>query len=156
EREITRLDADQVSYPDYVERALTAIRQQCPQADPRVLCDHVEVKDARWQMAIEGYLGGARFSIIVSEEHEAEAIRIVRNLPGKNNRARVIQGKKAREDAARLTLDENSVVHVLEFSHAVAKAYLTASYGTVLRVNSAEELRTTRRGITADGMASGN
>lgn len=156
EREITRLDADQVSYPDYVERALTAIRQQCPKADPRVLCDHVEVKDARWQMAIEGYLGGARFSIIVSEEYEAEAIRIVRNLPGKTNKARVIQGKKAREDAARLTLDENSVVHVLEFSHAVAKAYLTASYGTVLRVNSAEELRTTRRGITADGMASGN
>lgn len=156
QREIDRLAANQVSYPPYVERALTAIRQHCPAADPRVLCDHVEVRDARWQAAIEGYLGGARFSILVAEEYEAEAIRIVRRLPGRDNRARVIQGMKAAEDAARVSLDQDSIVHVLEFTHAVARAYLVASYGSVLRVDSAEQLRRTRRGLTEDGMASGN
>ncbi|MEJ2618739.1 MAG: SbcC/MukB-like Walker B domain-containing protein [Candidatus Thiodiazotropha sp.] len=154
--EIERLESHQVSYPHYVERALTAIRQQCPQADPRVLCDHVEVTDPRWQAAIEGYLGGARFGILVEAAHEAEAIRIVRALPGRDNRARVIQGQKAAEDAARLQLDKDSIVHVLAFTHAVAKAYLSASYGAVMRVDSAETLRHTRRGLTADGMGSGN
>lgn len=155
-REIARLGTNQVTYPSYVERALIAIRQQCPQADPRVLCDHVAVKDPRWQAAIEGYMGGARFSILVAGDYEAEAIRIVRRLPGRDNRARVIQGKKAAEDAARIAIDENSIIHVLEFTHAVARAYVMASYGTVLRVASAEELRKTRRGVTEDGMGSGN
>ncbi|OBS10980.1 ATP-binding protein [Acidihalobacter prosperus] len=155
-REIERLGANLVSYPPAVERALKAIRQQCPEADPRVLCDHVEVRDARWQAAIEGYLGGARFSILVAPDHEAQAIRIVRALPGRDNRARVIQGHKAAEDAARIALDTQSIIHVLEFSHAVARHYLVASYGSVVRVESAEALRGTRRGVTDDGMASGN
>lgn len=155
-REITRLSANQVNYPGYVERALKAIQQQCPQADPRVLCDHVEVTDPRWQAAIEGYLGGARFSILVDEDYEAEAIRIVRRLPGSDNRARVIQGSKALVDASKQSLASNSIIHVLKFSHAVARAYVAASYGTVQRVESAEELRMTRRGLTEDGMASGN
>ncbi|WP_455385477.1 ATP-binding protein, partial [Acidihalobacter prosperus] len=155
-REIARLGTDQVTYPPHVDRALKAIRQQCPQAEPCVLCDHVEVRDPRWQSAIEGYIGGARFSIIVAEDYEAEAIRIVRRLPGRDNRARVIQGGKALEDAARMQISEDSIVHVLEFTHAVARAYMTASYGTVLRVGSAEELRRTRRGVTDDGMGSGN
>jgi len=154
--EIERLQAHQVSYPPYVERALNAIRQQCPQADPRVLCDHIEVKDERWQAALEGYLGGARFSIIVSSEYEAEAIRIVRQMPGKDNKARIIQGAKAHQDAERVSLPADSIVHVLDFSHAIARDYVIASYGNVVRVESAEQLRHTRRGITADGMGSGN
>ncbi len=155
-QEIERLTAHQVTYPPHVERALAAIRQQCPAADPRVLCDHVEVKDPQWQAAIEGYIGGARFSILVEPRYEADAIRIVRALPGRDNRARVIQGDKAVRDAERMRLEPDSILHVLEFSHAVARAYLAASYGTVVRVESAEELRHTRRGITPDGMGSGS
>ncbi|MEJ2609272.1 MAG: SbcC/MukB-like Walker B domain-containing protein [Candidatus Thiodiazotropha sp.] len=154
--EIERLESRQVSYPPYVERAIAAIREQSPKADPRVLCDHVEVTHPRWQAAIEGYLGGARFGILVEPEYEAEAIRIVRALPGRDNRARVIQGHKAAEDAARLQLDRHSIVHLLGFTHAVARNYLSASYGGVVQVDSAETLRGTRRGLTADGMGSGN
>lgn len=154
--EIERLEAHQVSYPPYVERALAAIRVQCPAADPRVLCDHVEVKDPRWQSAIEGYLGGARFSILVEPAYEAQAIRIVRGLPGRDNKARIIQGEKAARDAARQSLHADSIIQVLDFTHATARHYLTASYGGVLRVESAEELRATPRGLTADGMASGS
>ncbi len=156
QQEVERLQAQKVTYPTHVERALAAIRQQCPKADPRVLCDHVEVKDPQWQAAIEGYLGGARFSILVEAEHEAEAIRIVRKLGGRDNKARIIQGHKAAMDAERAQIDADSIIQVLDFSHAVARHYLTASYGSVLRVDNAEQLRMTRRGLTTDGMASGN
>ncbi|MBN7796752.1 ATP-binding protein [Parahaliea mediterranea] len=157
EHQIGTLQSSQVNYPRDVNEALAAIRAQCPQADPRVLCDHVEVIDPQWQMAIEGYLGGARFGILVEAEHEAEAIRIVRRLAGsRRNRARVIQGEQARRDAERQSLAEDSIFHVLRFSHGVAEHYLRASYGSVVRVPDAETLRLTRRGITADGLASGN
>ncbi|VAW76831.1 FIG00979822: hypothetical protein [hydrothermal vent metagenome] len=151
-QDIERLQAQQVSYPAFVERALIAIRRDCPQADPRVLCDHVDVSDPRWQMAIEGYLGMARFSIIVDADYEAEAIGIVRRLPGRDNRARIIQGAKAQSDAEHNQLPTDSIIHLLSFSHATAKHYLTASYGNVVQVPSAETLRNTRRGLTADGM----
>ncbi len=155
EHSIERLQAKQVNYPSFVERALDAILRDCPQADPRVLCDHVDVSDPRWQMAIEGYLGMARFSIIVDPGHEAEAIRIVRRLPGRDNRARIIQGAKAQRDAERITLPADSIIHLLSFSHATANHYLTASYGNVVQVPSADTLRHTRRGLTADGMGAG-
>lgn len=156
QQEIDRLHANHVIYPPYVVKAIKAIEQECPEADPRVLCDHVEVKDARWQSAIEGYIGGARFSILVEEAFEARAARIVRSLPGRDNRARVIQGEKASEDAERINLHSDSIIHVLDFSHANARAYLIASYGTVLQVDSTDMLRKTRRGITEEGMGSGN
>ncbi len=156
QQEIERLHARQTVYPVYVERALAAIRQQCPQADARVLCDHVEVTDARWQSAIEGYLGGARFGIIVDADFEADAIRIVRAMPGRDKGARVIQGAKALRDASRSNPPAGSIVQVLKFTHAIAQAYVIASYGSVVRVDSAEALRGTARGVTLDGMGSGN
>ncbi|MFC6635503.1 ATP-binding protein [Microbulbifer taiwanensis] len=156
ESRIHHLQSNRVRYPQSVEQALAAIREQCPKAEPQVLCDFVEVLDERWQMAVEGYLGGARFSIIVEPEYEAQAIRIVRNMAGRNNRARVIQGDKARRDAERLELPKNSILDLMSFSHKTAEYYLRASYGSVLQVRDAEELRGTRRGLTADGLASGN
>jgi len=156
QQEIERLEAKQVVYPSYVDRALAAIRAQCPQADARVLCDHIEVTDARWQSAIEGFMGGARFSIIVDADYEAQAIRIVRNLAGRDNKARVIQGAKALRDAARAKPLPESIVHVLEFSHKVAEAFVMASFGSVVRVKSDDELPQTARGITVDGKGSAN
>ncbi|MDP9013845.1 MAG: hypothetical protein M3O41_14560 [Pseudomonadota bacterium] len=155
-QEIARLEAKQAVYPAYAERALAAIRAQYPQADARILCDHIDVADPRWQSSIEGYMGGARFGIIVDEQYEAQAIQLVRSLPGRDNRARVIQGTKALRDASRIKLPPESIVHILKFSHRIAQAYVTASYGAVVRVESAEELRQTARGITADGMGCGN
>jgi len=154
--EIERLENKKVSYPPYVQRALDAINSDCPKADPRVLCDHVEIKDERWQMAIEGYMGGARFSILVDEHYEAESICIVRQLSGRDNRAKVIQGEKARLDSEKINQPSKSIVRVMEFTHITAMHYLTASYGPVLMVDNAEELKFTRRGLTSDGMAAGS
>jgi len=156
QKEIERLDQLQVSYPDYVKRAIDAISNALPQAEPRVLCDHIEVNDSEWQAAVEGYMGGARFSIIVEPEYEADAIRIIRGLPGRASKARIIQGEKAYRDADRLTLEKDSIINVLSFTHATAKNYLVASYGAVLCVEDTETLKMTRRGVTRDCLASGN
>lgn len=156
ERIVDKLTQQKVTYPEYVEKALFALNSLCPKADARVLCDHVEVTDEKWQAAIEGYLGGARFSILVDENYEADAIRIVRNLPGRKNNARIIQGSKAEKDAHKGSIDKDSILHVMQFSHGTAKNFLTASYGTVVRVKDEQALRSTRRGVTVDCLASGN
>lgn len=157
QKDIALLQSHKVNYPTYVEAALQAIRQTMPKAEPCVLCDYVDVLDAHWQMAIEGYLGGARFSIVVEHEYEADAMRLVRSMPGaKRNKARVIQGDKARRDAERWQPPAGSILDVMAFSHKTAEYYLRASYGNVLRVEDAEALRGTARGITPEGLGSGN
>src|SRR5690606_6875154 len=98
-----------------------------------------------------------RYSLLVEPEHEAAAIRIVRALPGgQRNRARVIQGDKARRDAERLSLPAESIIEVMRFSHRTAEWFLRASYGAVQRVADAEALRGSARGVTPDGMGSGS
>lgn len=157
QQEIDALHEHKITYPHFVQAALNAIAQQCPQADPRVLCDYIEVMEPQWQMAIEGYLGGARFSILVEEDYEAEAIGIVRSMPGGNrNKARVIQGSRARKDMQRLSVKKGSMAEILRFEHKTAEYYIKASYGNVLLVQDAQTLRMTPRGITADGLASGS
>jgi hypothetical protein len=154
--DVDSLNAKQVNYPHYTRAALEMIKRECPQADPQVLCDYVELKDPAWQSAVEGYIGGARFSIIVEENYEAEAARIVRNMPGRDNRARVIQGSKAKKDADRTSLPSNSVIHLMKFDHATARNYLQASYGSVEQVDSVDTLRMTRRGVSKEGVGSGS
>ncbi|WP_086930465.1 ATP-binding protein [Agarilytica rhodophyticola] len=155
--DIQRLQNKKATYPPHVEAAVKAIIQQYPQAQPCVLCDFIEITDPKWHMAIEGYIGGARFSIIVEPEYEAQAIRVVRGLKGHRNSARVIQGKKAQYEASKLpALPRHSIFEVMEFEHKIVEYYIKASYGNVVRVEDEETLRKTARGITAQGIGSGN
>jgi len=153
--DIKNLNQKQINYPGFVRRALMEIQQHCPDADPKILCDFVEVTDPEWQSAIEGYIGGARFSIVVTPEYESEAISIVRNMPGRDNRARVLQGSKARQDASKIRVAANSILNLMEFSHATVAAWLTANYATVEQVSTTEQLSSTRRGLMSKGMGSG-
>ncbi|GAB3106658.1 AAA family ATPase [Aestuariicella hydrocarbonica] len=156
EAEIQLLEQRQAVYPNYVRQALEALNRQLPEADARVLCDYVEVVDSAWQSAIEGYIGGARFGIIVEPDYEADAIRLLRQMSG-GSRARVIQGHKAKRDADKLNqLHQDSILHVMAFGHSTAEAYITASYGQLQRVADAESLRSTRRGVTRECLGSGN
>ncbi|MCA6065216.1 ATP-binding protein [Thalassolituus marinus] len=152
--DVDSLEARQLNYPGYVRQALEYLRRECPECEPRVLADYVEITDSEWQSAIEGYIGGARFSILVDSDYEAEAARILRAIPG-GSRARVIQGEKAKRDAERLRIPANSITHLMEFEHATARAYLEASYGMVEQVADTQALRMTRRGVTKEGLGSG-
>lgn len=154
QNDVDSLEARQLNYPHFVRIALETIRRECPQADPRVLADYVEINDPDWQSAIEGYIGGARFSIIVESDFEAEAARIVRGIQG-GSRARVVQGSKAKKDCERMKLPENSIINLMDFEHATARYYLQASYGSVEQVEDVTVLRKTRRGVTKEGLGSG-
>jgi len=160
--EVRKLENQSISYPKYVEIALLAINQKCPQARPSVLCDFINITDEHWQMAIEGYIGGNRFAVIVEPEFEAEAIRIVRNLSssagkrgGRKNQTKIIQGYKAQRDASRLSTPPGSMLEVMSFEHKTAEFYIKGAYNNVLLVSDEQELRNTARGITNDGLASG-
>lgn len=154
-QEIHSLEHNKVAYPTDVQQALDAIKSQCPQAKPSVLCDYIEITDPKWQMAIEGYIGGNRYAIIVEPNFESEAIQIIRRMKGRRNTAKVIQGEKVHRDAERMRLAPHSIVELMRFEHKIVEYFIKATYGNVVQVADNETLRHTARGVMAQGMGSG-
>eukprot|EP01030_Chromulinospumella_sphaerica_P002435 gene2435-2386_t len=149
----SRLLQGKVSYPPYVQRGLDLLHEQFRDANAQVLCDLVEPKSETWQTAIEGYLGNARFNIIVSPEWER---RCVDFLKSRAISAKIIQGAMCLKDAEGKVLPTDSIVRELTAANPIAWAYLVEQYGGVVKVADTEALRYTKRGITLDGIGSGS
>lgn len=146
-----RLAGGESDYPREIAAALDRFRSDLPAARVKVLCDLIEPKDRDWQPAIEGYLGGARFNLVVDTDWEAAAIDLVRNFHLKAN---VIQGSLCLKHAKPNLVPANSIIHDLRTEHPVARAFLVDRYGAAVKVDTTEELRHAPRGLMLDGTAS--
>jgi energy-coupling factor transporter ATP-binding protein EcfA2 len=142
------------NYTRSVNTALPLLREALPRASAQVLCDLVEPVDTSWQPAIEGYMRGARFNIVVNPDSEREAIDFVRSNNFRD--VNIIQGALCLRSAKNRVLPSNSIVYELKTEHPIARAYLVEQYGSVVKVADSEELRHTPRGLTKDGKASGS
>ncbi|MCW5255353.1 ArsR family transcriptional regulator [Verminephrobacter aporrectodeae subsp. tuberculatae] len=134
--------------------AVALIEQELPQAHPHLLAQLVEPRPGtRWQNAIEGYMGGDRFALIVEAGFEARCTRLVRQrYPVRS--PKVVQGRKAMEDTEGRQLEARAVLHELVCEHPVANAFLMAQYGRVRKVDSEEELARTPQGLMEQGLGS--
>lgn len=69
---IKRLEKKKLTYPEGVERVMTAIKEAFAEigrrSEPYVLCELLEITDAQWRDAVEGYLNTQRFYILVEPE----------------------------------------------------------------------------------------
>lgn len=145
----------EVEYPTPVKTALRILQEQFPQAIPQVLCDLVEPKSEAWQAAIEGYIKGARFSILVTPEWEREVINFARQRNWRE--VRIVQGRLCLSELEKYgPPPPNSVVHELIAPNNIVWAYLASQYGSVQKVESIDELQMTKRGLMKDGKASGS
>lgn len=139
-------------YPREVQFALRAFRSEMPHISVQVLCDLIEPVDPEWLPAIEGYLDGARFNLIVPEVDEEAATRFVK---GQFPKVRVIQGALCRRKAKPELVPVDSIIHELATEHPIAQAYLVEQYGSVVKVHDFETLRYKSRGLMKDGRAAG-
>lgn len=148
-----RLAAGGSDYNRDTVLALERIRENSPEAGVQVLCDLVEPVSNEWQQAVEGYLDNARFNLIVKPELEARVIDFLRSW---GSRSKVIQGKHCLDRADATRVPRDSIIHELRTDHPIAQAYLIEQYGSVVKVETSEQLRTTPRGVTRDGKGSGS
>lgn len=149
----SNLAAGGADYPRDISVALKAFKTQLPDANAQVLCDLIEPLHPDWQAAIEGYMGAARFNIVVDAKWEAKAIELVKT---RHLRASVVQGKLCLKNAKPERVPSDSIIHELKTEHPVASAYLIDLYGSVIKVDSAAQLSKTPRGVMKDGKGSGS
>lgn len=140
--------------PREAHDAVALIERELPQAHPHLLAQLVEPRaGTRWQNAIEGYMGGDRFAIIVEAGLEARCARLVKQrYPVRS--PKVVQGRKAVEDTQGRQLEASAVLHELQCKHPVANAFLMAQYGRVRKVDSEDELARTPQGLMEQGLGS--
>lgn len=154
--EIKSLEETRFFCPSYIQESFDTLTKLIPSANAHLLYEYVELIDDEWRESIEGFIGNNRFSVIVSNEYEKEAIDIVRKY---NLKIKIIQGKKVLEELSYRgkSVDEDSIINLLKISNDKAQAYLISTYGDVLQIENSSELTKAKRGITLDGKAaSGN
>lgn len=146
------LAAGHVLYPPEVTQFLAHIREILPEARPRILCDVVEIKEPKWQNAIEGFIGRDRFAILYEPNFEARVIALLRTYGrGGQGRPSVAQiGEALKEARAAVT---GSLVDKIKSDDEIAIGYLIARFGRSLCVANEEELRTVRSGLLQDGVS---
>ncbi|MFO0520965.1 MAG: ATP-binding protein, partial [bacterium] len=152
--ELRLLQSGRSPAPNDVRAALELIERELPAARPHILAQLVEPRQgSTWQNAMEGYMGGDRFALIVEAGFEAPCARLVkRRFPVRS--PKVVQGIKAIEDTRGRTPDARAVLNELTCIHPVAKAFLLAQYGRVRKVDSEEELARTPQGLMEEGIGS--
>lgn len=152
--ELRRLQSGRTQGPRDAHDAVALIERELPSARPHLLAQLVEPRPGtHWQNAIEGYMGGDRFAIIVEAGMEARCTRLVKQYYRVRS-PKVVQGRKAMEDTEGRQLDARAVLHELACTHPVAQAFLMAQYGRVRKVDTEEELARTPQGLMEEGLGS--
>lgn len=152
--ELRRLQSGRPQGPKEAHDAVALIEREIPAARPHLLAQLVEPRTGtHWQNAIEGYMGGDRFAVIVEAGMEARCARLVKqHYPVRS--PKVVQGRKALEDTEGRQLESRAVLHELICRHPVANAFLMAQYGRVRKVDSEDELARTPQGLMEQGLGS--
>lgn len=84
DKKIEQLKQKKLTYPEDVVRVQQAIQQEFSRigrsAEPRILCELLEITDEKWRNAVEGYLNTQRFYVLVEPEHFDIALGIYDKL----------------------------------------------------------------------------
>lgn len=115
----------------------------------------VTVTDKDWQPAIESFLGGNRFALVVDPGRERDAIHIMRTTAKDIYNVTVVQPEHLRDMIDR-PAEPQSVAGLLAGDHKVAVAFLRRCIGRLRQVDTEEELEKFERSMTRDGMLSSN
>ncbi len=147
---ISRLESGGSDIKPTTLRLISLLEEHGIEAVP--LCDRVDVADEDWRDALEAFLGGHREALLVAPEQVRDAIGLYRR-EGKKlgiHGSRIINTLKTAQWLDRRSPGSLAEVIVSDDRHAVA--YINLRAGSVLRVESEDELVGQDRAITADGM----
>jgi len=121
----------------------------------RPLCELIEVNDETWRNALEGFLGGQRFNLIVEPEYFNDALQIYNDYASElklfgtglvnTNKIRSFENIEAGSLASKIDT---------EFIHA--RNYVNMLLNSVICVDNVHELKEHRRSITRTCMTYGN
>ncbi|MBI3242411.1 MAG: hypothetical protein HYZ49_08975 [Chloroflexi bacterium] len=145
-QELTGLrERDQIPYPPYVLK-LQEIVAPIIGRRPPLLCELLEIPDAKWQNVVEAALGPRRFGAIVSLTWLEDAQRAL-NKAGLTE-AGLLDFASADKDAR--PAQPGSLAEQVMTEYPDLRDYVNAMLGDIITCDAVEKLRDHRRAITPE------
>ena len=129
------------------------IEDECGEkANPQIFADLLEIKNRKWEKAVEGYLHTQKFYLLVEPRFFTQALKIYDRLKhehkfydlGLVDMEKVMQQKPSAMPG--------SLAEEVETENILARAYADFLLGRVMKCDNVDELRRHRTAITPDGM----
>ncbi|MBD5457246.1 MAG: hypothetical protein HDR27_01580, partial [Lachnospiraceae bacterium] len=154
-QKIADLERKRFSYPQPVNMLRERISQEFLRlgrtAEPRVLCELLEIVNEKWRNAAEGYLNTQRFYILVEPENFDIALGIYEKLRKEKKAYGVGLINTARLEAYD-TAPSGSLATMVESKNIYAKRYINMVLGKVHMCDRYEDLKKYEVSITAQCM----
>jgi uncharacterized protein YPO0396 len=150
EREIRELEQQgAIRYEAHIERLQELLRPVVG-GKPKLLCELLEVRDARWQDAVEAMLGARRFNIIVAPEHFDAAVAVLDRARAEENLYEAGLVDLARAEREARAARPGSLAEKVVPANPAIGAYVNTVLGDVMAVDTAAALRAHRRAVTPE------
>lgn len=121
----------------------------------RPFADLIDIKDAEWRNAVEGYLNTQRFDIIIEPKYFDEALEIYDQIKNEQRIYGVGLVNTTKLGDFQET-PEGSLADKIKTEHIYARRYANMLLGGVMCVENLGELKNHRRSVTKSGMTYGN
>lgn len=111
-----------------------------------ILADLIEVKDQKWQNALETYLHGQKLQLVIDPKYFEVALKIYDSNRNYYSSLGLIDIEKVIASAPKC--EQNSLATEIETTHAGARAYIDYLIGRLMKAERVEDLRNYSRSIT--------
>ena len=112
-----------------------------------IFADTIEVRDASWTNAIEGFINSQKLNLIVSPEHYDEAVLVFEAMDGKDyDKVGIVNIKPLMEQNP--VVKQNSLAEEIITADIYSQAYTNYLLGDVQKCESVSELKNYRTAVT--------
>lgn len=152
--ELKALKQGKKAYPKELEEARFELRnrlhERCKKfVNVQILADLLDLKDERWQNAVEGYMGNNKLLLIVEPAYAKIAMDIYQEMDKKKFfRASVLDTEKVMKEAH--PARKGALAEEVLAKEPYVQAYINFFLGNVMKCETVEELRDSRIGVTPD------
>lgn len=152
---VAKLERQRFSYPQGVELLRAKIEQEFLRigrnAEPKVLCELLEIVNEKWRNAVEGYLHTQRFYILVEPKHFDIALGIYEKLRREHKVYGVGLINTGRLESYD-TIPADSLASMVETKNLYARRYINMILGKVHVCERVDELKEFEVSITSSCM----
>lgn len=148
--EIDQLKKGMKSIPAGVRRLQDILQNEFGKVP--MLCDLIEIKDQKWQQAIEGYLHLQKFYLMVAPEDYEAALKLYEKIKIEEKIYDVGLVDLQKVQAYKKSIKSGSLSEEIITENPLVRAYVDYLLGDVIKVDDVKELRSYRTSITPSCM----
>lgn len=139
-----------VEFKEFVEQTLSKRHNQT--IEMNFVADLMEIRNKKWQSAIETYLNSQKFSFVIDERYFKEAVAIYNDNRDRFTDVSILDSGKIYEKRHQFQVLEGSLAEEIETDNKYVEAYIALLIGTLMKVDRIEDINQYDRGITSTGM----